>query len=407
MYKEKYFEMAYNLAEKGRGKCSPNPFVGAVIVKDDKVIGAGFTQPYGKDHAEVQAIKDANLYSTSQRSKELNTNKNTKLVPNPTNGNILTKGASIYVTLEPCAHLGKTPPCADAIIKAGITKVYAGIKDPNPRVCGKGFAKLEEAGIEVKYGIWEDKITGQLEYYLTYIIKQRPFVFMKNAVSKDGKLSISAGVQAQITGEETRKYVHLLRSETDVILTGINTVLSDDPQLNVRIDNTPYTSRMDDHYDVVRRGVSNPTRAILDSRLQIPIESKIVHTAKDIKTIVFVRDDLLDSQDKIAQLKSLDVEIIKVSHNVSGLNLDEILLKLYEMNYYSVMVEAGSKICSSFVRAKLVDKFYRFVSPKIIGGDFSLFKELNITEMKYAMNIESESCEKVGEDILIVGYPAK
>ena len=407
MYKEKYFEMAYNLAEKGRGKCSPNPFVGAVIVKDDKVIGAGFTQPYGKDHAEVQAIKDANLYSTSQRSKELNTNKNTKLVPNPTNGNLPTKGASIYVTLEPCAHLGKTPPCADAIIKAGITKVYAGIKDPNPRVCGKGFAKLEEAGIEVKYGIWEDKITGQLEYYLTYIIKQRPFVFMKNAVSKDGKLSISAGVQAQITGEETRKYVHLLRSETDVILTGINTVLSDDPQLNVRIDNTPYTSRMDDHYDVVRRGVSNPTRAILDSRLQIPIESKIVHTAKDIKTIVFVRDDLLDSQDKIAQLKSLDVEIIKVSHNVSGLNLDEILLKLYEMNYYSVMVEAGSKICSSFVRAKLVDKFYRFVSPKIIGGDFSLFKELNITEMKYAMNIESESCEKVGEDILIVGYPAK
>jgi diaminohydroxyphosphoribosylaminopyrimidine deaminase / 5-amino-6-(5-phosphoribosylamino)uracil reductase len=377
MFKEKYFQTAFELAEQGRGKCSPNPFVGAVIVKDNKVIGKGFTQPYGLDHAEVQAIKDA--------------------------GNC--QGAEIYVTLEPCAHFGKTPPCADAIIKAGISKVYAGIKDPNEKVNGKGFAKLKDAGIEVQYGIWEDKINRQLEYYITYITQQRPFVFMKNAVSKDGKIALSGGVQTQITGEETRKQVHELRNEADVILTGIGTVLTDDPMLNVRFDNIPPSRGVDDHNGVVRRGVLNPTRVILDTNLQIPIESKIVQTAKDIETIVFTRQDFQDEQDKIAELKTFGVEVVKTSYSKNGLDLKTVLNELYNRNFYSVMVEAGSKVCSSFVREKLVDKFYRFVSPKIIGGDFSLFRELNITEMKDILNLKTESVEKSGEDILIIGYP--
>jgi diaminohydroxyphosphoribosylaminopyrimidine deaminase / 5-amino-6-(5-phosphoribosylamino)uracil reductase len=392
MFKKKYFKLAYDLAEQGRGKCSPNPFVGAVIVKDGKIIGQGFTQPYGLDHAEVQAIKDA--------------------------GNC--QGAEMYVTLEPCAHFGKTPPCADAIVKAGIYKVYAGIKDPNEKVNGKGFAKLKDAGIEVEYGIGEDKINRQLEYYITYITQQRPFVFMKNAVSKDGKIALSGGVQTQITGEETRKRVHELRNEADVLLTGIGTVLADDPMLNVRIkpserlqtfrtvDDAPKErkSTIPSSFDSAQDDkVLNPTRVILDTNLQIPIESEIVQTAKDIETIVFTRQDFQDEQDKIAELKTFGVEVVKTSYSKNGLDLKTVLNELYNRNFYSVMVEAGSKVCSSFVREKLVDKFYRFVSPKIIGGDFSLFKELNITEMQDVLNLKTESVEKSGEDILIIGYP--
>ena len=393
MFKEKYFKLAFNLAEQGRGKCSPNPFVGAVIVKDDKIIGQGFTQPYGKDHAEVQAIKDANESDwTSKRSLELRTN-----------------GAEMYVTLEPCAHFGKTPPCADAIIKAGIAKVYAGIKDPNEKVNGKGFQKLIDAGITVEYGINEDVIKKQLEYYITYITKKRPFVFMKNAVSKDGKIALSDGSPIQITGEESRKRVHQLRNETDVILTGIGTVLRDDPMLNVRFFSHTEHSRSatsDASSSSVKNDkINNPTRVILDSNLQIPINSKIAQTAKEIKTIVFVREDLRDAQDKIAELQSLGIELVKVSSSDTGLNLKVILNELYKRNYYSVMIEAGSKICSSFIREKLVDKIYRFVAPKIIGGNFALFRELNDTEMKNVLNFKIESTEKVGEDILIISYP--
>jgi len=410
MFKEKYFNLAYELAERGRGKCSPNPFVGAVIVKNDKIIGKGFTQHLGQDHAEIQAIKDANrLDSTSKRSVELRS-----------------INADIYVTLEPCAHFGKTPPCADAIIKAGIKKVYAGIKDPNPLVNGKGFQKLKDAGVEIESGFWKNKIKKQLEYYLTFITKKRPFVLMKNAVSLDGKIATESGDAKWISCKESREFVHHLRNEVDVILTGIGTVLADDPLLNVRslksseclkapqeiksfgmVDNSQKGSEKTitavsflNH----SQGFNHPIRAILDSNLQIPKNSKIVQTAKEIETIIFIRQDLQNNQDKITRLKKNGIEIIKIESDKNGLNLRSILDELYLRNYYSVMIEAGSKVCSSFLRANLVDKLFYFIAPKIIGGNFSLFKELKISKMADSFQIKIEKSEIVGNDLLLIGY---
>jgi len=380
MYKEKYFALAFELAERGRGKCSPNPFVGAVIVKDGKIVGKGFTQPYGKDHAEVQAIKDAGKKC---------------------------RNAEMYVTLEPCAHFGKTPPCADAIVKAGIKKVYAGIQDPNPLVNGKGFKKLKDAGIELKTGIWKDKIEKQIEYYLTYITKKRPFVFMKNAVSLDGKIATETGDAKWISGDKSRERTHLLRNEADVVLTGIGTVLQDDPLLNVRFPKTSEQSSDSLAFKNFQtaEAVHHPTRAILDSNLRISLDSKIVQTAEDIKTIIFVGADLNDKYGKIEKLTAKNIEIVKISITSNGLNLSEILSALYQRNYYSVMLEAGSRICSSFLREKLVDKIYYFVAPKIVGGNFSLFRELKIESMNEAVMLKIDSLEKSGEDILIIGYP--
>ncbi len=431
MFKEQYFKLAYELAERGRGKCSPNPFVGAVIVKDDKIIGKGFTQPYGKDHAEVQAIKDANKDSdsTSKRSVELRT-----------------IDSEMYVTLEPCAHFGTTPPCCDAIIQAGIKKVYIGIKDPNPLVNGKGFQKLKEAGIQVETGFWEDKIRKQLEYYQTFINKKRPFVIMKNAVSLDGKIATESGDAKWISSKKSREFVHRLRNEADVILTGIGTVLKDDPLLNVRmlkssepcpafdgcslnfgmIDNSqtgvdstimkithPATKDAPLSRGDFTQEIIHPMRVILDSNLIIPLNSKIVQTAKDIKTIVFARKDFQDKQKKISKLEGKGIEIIFVTsiknfpNSGNLLSLDRILNELYKRNYYSVMIEAGSKVCSSFLREKLVDKMFYFISPKIIGGDFSLFREIMISKMDEAIKMKIDKIEKIGDDILVIGYPKK
>ena len=372
MFEEKYFKMAFELAERGRGKCSPNPFVGAVIVKNGKIVGKGFTQPYGKDHAEVRAIKDAGQNC---------------------------QNAEMYVTLEPCAHFGKTPPCADAIIKAGIKKVYAGIQDPNPLVNGKGFQKLKNAGVEVHAGIWEDKIKKQIEYYLTFITKKRPFVIMKNAVSLDGKIATENGDAKWISGEESRKRTHMLRNEVDVVLTGIGTVLQDDPLLNVRLVNDS------------QNDVQHPIRAILDSNLMIPFDSKIVQSAKDIKTIIFIRKDLVGKENKIEKLEALGLEIVPIASAEMSvdfqnrLDLSEVLSELYVRKYYSIMIEAGSKVCSSFLEKKFVDKIYCFIAPKIVGGNFALFRELKIRSMSQSVKLKIDSIEKSGEDILIVAYP--
>ncbi len=358
-FKEKFFEEAYNLAEKGRGLTSPNPFVGAVLVRDNVIIGRGYTQPWGKDHAEIQAIKDANYDC---------------------------EGAEMYVTLEPCPHYGKTPPCADAIIKHKIKSVYAGIKDPNPKVNGKGFEKLKNAGVFVKTGIWKSKIEKQLEYYLKFIISKRPFVFSKIATSMDGKISSSTGKSKWITNEKSRKYVHKLRAEADVIITGINTVLADNPTFNVRFGEAK----------------NNPIRIILDSRLRLPVNSNIAETAKDIQTIVFVYS--LQKDAKYLSLKKLGIEIKECPLRNGGLDLQYILDYVYSLNKYLVMIEAGNKINSSFLAEKLIDKLYHFVAPKIIGGKNSLFQNYIIDEIKESVNLTNIDISNYDEDLLFQYY---
>lgn len=357
---EKYFVKAMELAEKGRGKTSPNPFVGAVIVKNDEIIGEGFTQPYGQDHAEIQALKEV-----GEKAKD----------------------AEMYVTLEPCAHYGKTPPCVDAIIDAGIKKIYIGIIDPNELVNGKGIEKLKNAKIEVETGIMAKEVRRQLEYYLTFIKKKRPFVIMKNAVSLDGKIATEEGFSKWITSQDARRKVHLIRSEVDAIITGLGTIINDNPMLNVRIEGD----------------YKSPVRIILDEHLSLPLESKIVRTASEIRTIVCKSIHYCNKEVE-TKLKENNVEIISLPESNKGLDIDALMEKLYEMNFTAIMIESGSKVCTSFLEKKLVDKVHYFMAPKILGGGFSVFQSLSIKDMDQAISIDIINFERIGIDYHFVGY---
>jgi diaminohydroxyphosphoribosylaminopyrimidine deaminase / 5-amino-6-(5-phosphoribosylamino)uracil reductase len=360
-YSEKYFHHAYQLAEKGRGRTSPNPFVGAVLVKDDKVIGTGYTQAYGQDHAEVQAIKAAKSQC---------------------------RGADLYVTLEPCSHFGATPPCADLIIKNGIKRVFIGMKDPNPLVKGKGIQKLKEAGIEIIQGIWKDKIEKQLESYIIYITQKRPFIFMKSAVTLDGKIADNKGNSRWISGEESRIYTHHLRQEADAVVTGIGTVLADNPLLNVRLPEV----------------FKQPLRVVLDPVLQVPIQSDIVQTAREFPTLL-IKSSEYANQKKEDKLKELGLNIEAVSPLPEGLDLKAVSNLLYDMKKMQVMIEAGPRLCSSFLRHSLVDKLFYFMAPKIIGGKHILFDDVGVEDLADSIDFHIDELKKIGQDILVIAYP--
>ncbi|HPT71769.1 MAG TPA: bifunctional diaminohydroxyphosphoribosylaminopyrimidine deaminase/5-amino-6-(5-phosphoribosylamino)uracil reductase RibD [Candidatus Cloacimonadota bacterium] len=362
-YQEKYFKLAYELAEKGRGRTSPNPFVGAVLVRDGKVIGKGYTQPYGKDHAEVQAVKAAKSQCM---------------------------GADLYVTLEPCSHYGNTPPCADMIIEQGIKSVYIGIEDPNPIVSGRGINKLQDAGIEVTSGIWKDKIFKQLEAYITYITEKRPYVFIKNAVTLDGKIADKTGNSRWISGEESRLFVHQLRQEADAVITGIGTVLADDPMLNVRLP----------------EAYKQPLRVVLDHDLQISLHSNLVKTAKEFQTLIFKAEGY-DNPSKEEKLQKAGVKVEAVSAYSRELDLHQVLNILYGMKKMQVMVEAGTELSSSFQKNRLVDKLYYFISPKIVGGKRILYDNVGVDKLADALEFNIDEVRMVGRDLLLIAYPMK
>lgn len=357
----KYLRKAIQLAENARGKCSPNPFVGCVIVNDDKIVGEGFTQAWGKDHAEVQALKKAGS---------------------------LTKGADLYVTLEPCSHYGKTPPCALAIIKAGIKRVFVGIKDPNPQVSGAGITMLEEAGIEVKYNLLSSEITQQLEYFLTYIQKERPFVFIKSAVSLDGKIADDLGNSKWITNAKSRERVHKLRAEADAIITGVATVNRDDAMLNVRLEE--YQDR-------------NPLRIVLDYDLEINIGAKLVKSSPEIKTIIYTSSANLSS-DKADRLRGFNIVLRTSKSQGENFDLKSILKELKDEFISVVMVEAGPRLVSAFVRENLVDKLYYFIAPSLIGGNNSSFKDIGAEDISQKKSLELYSTEIIDGDLLLVYY---
>ena len=354
MYQEKYMLRAIELAEKARGKCSPNPAVGAVLVQNDNIIGEGYTQIYGEDHAEVNAIK---------QSRES------------------TEGADLYVTLEPCSHYGKTPPCVEAIYKAGIKNVYAGIKDPNPKVNGRGFFLLKMAGINIEYPFFEEEISNQLEYYLTWIQSKKPFVILKNAVSLDSKIASVYSDSKWITNDLSRQRVHLLRSEVDAVLTTINTVQADNPMLNVRLSND----------------CKQPIRVILDPFLKIDINSNIYKTADIYKTLIFYNSKIeIPNIHEDAINKKFPV-LIPVSANEEFLNINEVLIKLGEMKITSVLIEAGTKLNTFLLENNLVDKLFYFIAPKILGGNTNVFEGL-----KKQINLKNIKIEIIDKDILII-----
>ncbi len=357
---EFYMRQALEIAKYAYGRTSPNPLVGAVVVKDDRIVGQGWHRQAGTEHAEVHALRQAGA---------------------------LCKGATIYVTLEPCSHYGKTPPCADAIISAGITKVVIGMLDPNPLVAGRGVKKMQEAGIAVVVGVLTAEAQRLNEVFLKWIIDKKPFIVLKTAMTLDGKISTVTGHSRWITNSTSRQRVHQLRDIYDGIMVGINTVIEDNPMLTARVD-----------------GGKNPIRIVVDSSLKIDINANVVQD-KSAKTIVATTDKA--DKDKILKLQAQDVDVIVVDKDENDkVDIEKLLDILGQQNICSILVEGGATLSGSFVAKKLVDKVYSFIAPKIIGGKEALtpVAGTGLSNLDNALLLENISTEILAGDILITGY---
>jgi diaminohydroxyphosphoribosylaminopyrimidine deaminase/5-amino-6-(5-phosphoribosylamino)uracil reductase len=321
----RFMQLALTLGRRGLGNSWPNPAVGAVVVKDGVVVGRGWTQPGGRPHAETEALRRAGAAA---------------------------RGATLYVTLEPCSHFGRTPPCADAIVGAGIARVVSALGDPNPKVAGDGYAKLRAAGIVVVEGLCADDAQRDHAGHIRRIRDGRPHVTLKLAMSADGKAALRGGRPVQITGEESRTRVHLMRVMNDAILVGIGTVLADDPALTCRLPGMLNAS---------------PVRVVLDPALRLPPGSQLVATARDIPVWAACAMDA--SSEREASLSERGVVVIRTQAGTSGLNLVAVLQALAERGITRLMVEGGPKVAASLLRADLVDEAVLLHGPVTIGRD--------------------------------------
>ena len=358
-YDEKYMRLAMQLAGNAIGRTSPNPLVGAVIVKDNRVVGCGWHRKAGTPHAEVHALNQAGE---------------------------LAQGADVYVTLEPCAHYGKTPPCAKALVEAKVKNVYGGLLDVNPKVAGKGFKILEDAGIHVEYGFLQDELRKQNEVFFKWIEHKKPFVVLKAAMTLDGKIATATGQSKWITNETSRAYGYKLRDIYDGIMVGINTVIEDNPMLTARVD-----------------GGKNPIRIVVDSSLKIDINANVVQD-KSAKTIVATTDKA--DKDKILKLQAQNVDVIVVDKDENDkVDIEKLLNILGQQNICSILVEGGATLSGSFVAKKLVDKVYFFIAPKIVGGKEAKtpVAGTGILNLQEALSLKDIQIEKLEEDILIIG----
>lgn len=358
-YDEKYMRLAMQLAGNAIGRTSPNPLVGAVIVKDNRVVGCGWHRKAGTPHAEVHALNQAGE---------------------------LAQGADVYVTLEPCDHYGKTPPCAKALVEAKVKNVYGGLLDVNPKVAGKGFKILEDAGIHVEYGFLQDELRKQNEVFFKWIEHKKPFVVLKAAMTLDGKIATATGQSKWITNETSRAYGYKLRDIYDGIMVGINTVIEDNPMLTARVD-----------------GGKNPIRIVVDSSLKIDINANLVQD-KSAKTIVATTDKA--DKDKILKLQAQNVDVIVVDKDENDkVDIEKLLNILGQQNICSILVEGGATLSGSFVAKKLVDKVYFFIAPKIIGGKEAKtpVAGTGILNLQEALTLKDIQIEKLEEDILIIG----
>lgn len=347
---KRYMAKALALANHARGKTSPNPMVGCVIVKDNKIIGQGFHHAAGLPHAEVNALNEAGDNA---------------------------QAATMFVTLEPCCHYGKTPPCVDEIIKAKISKVIISIYDPNPVVSGKGIEKLQKAGIIVEIGLFQDKASRLNEIYSKYITTKMPFVLIKAGMSLDGRIQ---GPQQWITNEKSRQLVHKMRSEYDAILVGKQTVLNDNPYLTSRI-----------------KGGKDPYRIIVDSRLQIPVVSNVFTSPER----VIIATTPAASADKLSVIKKMGARIIITQPLKGRVDIAQLMKQLGQMEITSVMVEGGARINASFLSSGVVDKMALFISPQIFGkSDY-----LSVVEgLDTVVRLNDICIKRIGDDVLVEGY---
>lgn len=354
----KYMKYAMELAERGRGWVNPNPMVGALLVKDDRIISEGWHEYYGDLHAERNAFREC------RESVE---------------------GATLYVTLEPCCHFGKTPPCTEVIIRSKIARVVIGITDPNPLVAGKGIELLQKEGIEVVTGVLEEELKEQNKVFLKYITTRRPWVALKTAMTLDGKIATCSGDSKWITGEEARERVHHFRREFMGVMVGIGTVLADDPLLNCRLEGE----------------VRQPVRLVVDSNLRMPFNSRLVATARTYRTIVVCTPQA--DKERQEALERLGIEILRCEAKEGRVDLEELMRVLGEMGIDSILLEGGGELNYSFLRQGLVDEVCTFIAPKLIGGrDAKTPLEGTGWEKMYeAMELGDWQVEQFGKDILL------
>ena len=357
---EKYMRRAIELAKRGSGRVNPNPLVGAVIVKGGQTLGEGWHECYGQLHAERNAIAHA---------KEA--------------GNQL-EGSTIYVTLEPCCHYGKTPPCTEAIIENKIARVVVGSDDPNPKVSGKGFQILKEHGIEVYPHFLKEECDAINDVFFHYIRTGRPFVAMKYAMTMDGKIACYTGHSQWVTGEESRAHVQVLRNHYKGIMVGIGTVLADDPTLNCRLE-----------------GGRNPVRIVCDSNLRIPLESKLVKTAGEYPLIVACAQGA-DPEKRVA-LTEAGAEVIPLPKKGESLDLDMLMDELGERKIDGILLEGGGTLNESALKAGIVQKVYCYIAPKIFGGSEakSPVEGQGKARADEAWQFRRVSIDTFGEDLMI------
>jgi diaminohydroxyphosphoribosylaminopyrimidine deaminase / 5-amino-6-(5-phosphoribosylamino)uracil reductase len=354
----RFMALALALGRRGLGRTWPNPAVGAVIVKDGIVAGRGWTQPGGRPHAEIEAIRRAGA---------------------------LARGATLYVTLEPCSHHGKSPPCADAVIAAGISRVVSALEDPNPEVAGRGHARLRAAGIVADVGIGAGQARRDHAGHVRRMREGRPQVMLKLAISADGKAGAVGRRPLAITGEAVRERVHLLRAQSDAVMVGIGTVLADDPLLTCRLPGM---------------AASSPVRVVLDSALRLPLASRLVRSARETPVWVVAA---AAASPAAAALQAQGVEILSAAARDGRLDLADMLKSLAARGITRLMVEGGPILAAAFVAADLVDEAKLFQSSKPVGAEgIDALEGLPLTALTQSPRLDCLGSEPVGDDTLAV-----
>ena len=350
---------ALRLARRGLGRTSPNPAVGAVVVRNGRIIGRGFHRRAGGPHAEVFALAEAGARA---------------------------RGATLYVTLEPCSHFGRTPPCADGVVAAGIRRVVVGTADPNPRVRGRGIRRLRRAGIRVDVGAREAECRALNEDFAKLVVTGLPFVVLKLAATLDGRIATATGDSRWVTGAAARRRVHEMRDRWDAIVVGSETVLADDPELTCRM-----------------RGGRNPVRVVLDGRLRVPLRARVYRDAAAERVRVYT---LADRSVAAERLRRLGVVVRRGGGDRRG-SLGRVLADLASAGLKSVLIEGGGRVAARALREGLVDRLELFLAPKIVGADGRpVIGDLGIRRMAQALTLDDVRIERVGPDVWIRGRPA-
>lgn len=355
-----YMQRALALARQAEGRTAPNPPVGAVIVKNEKIVGEGFHPQAGAPHAEIFALRQAGKQAA---------------------------GAEIYVTLEPCSHFGKTPPCADALINAGIKTVFIGVTDPNPRVAGQGIERLKNAGINVYLGLLEQQCRHLIVAFSKHIRTGLPYTVYKTAMTLDGNTASISGDSQWISGVASRERVHQLRNRVDAIMVGIETVLHDDPQLNTRLSGV---------------AARDPLRIVVDSRLRMPHESRMLHQLSSAGTLIATCNH---DPVKRSVLEKNGAEIVLLPADSGKVSLTELWKELGRRDIQYLLLEGGATLATAALNERLIDRMMVFVAPKILGGNshHGIFSGPGCLQMTEAVQLGNAQFEQVDEDILITG----